>query len=144
MSVALAGSSSGNAVSGSLGFSIAENSIANTIISEIIDSDVTAVDGQIEVDSQSVAVVDSFAISGGVGGSYSSSNGALSVTGAGTVVTNTIANTIEATITSTTGNHRVETLADGHPVAIRADDISTIRSEAGGFSVALSLSLIHI
>ncbi len=127
---------SGNAPAVSVGVALADNDIENNITSIIKDSNVSA-DNDIDLEATSVSVVDNFALSGAISASASGTGLGLSLSGAGTGSFNTINNTVKAAIENSDSTYKVQSTTLGD-LNIKASDISTITTEAGGFSVALA------
>ncbi|BAS59688.1 hemagglutinin/hemolysin-like protein [Leptolyngbya boryana NIES-2135] len=129
----LALSYSSVSTSGSVGVSIAENDIHNTIDAYVDKSTLTSA-GAVNITAQSTAEIDALSI----GGSASSSSGylgSLSLSGAGAGTNNNIDNTISAQIK----NSATVKTSNNAAVNLTATDNSTITSDAGGVSIAATL-----
>ncbi|WP_392533892.1 DUF4347 domain-containing protein [Nostoc sp. C117] len=131
VAVALAGGSSGGTAV-SVGAAIAINTIDNTIKATIDKSTVNASTG-VALTATSTADIDALAVAGSLsvaGGS----GGGLTGSGAGSQTTNTISNTIEASIQDTAN----VTVTNPGNVKLTATDDSTIVADAGGVAIAIS------
>ncbi|AOX01713.1 hypothetical protein BJP34_21745 [Moorena producens PAL-8-15-08-1] len=117
----------------SVGVSIADNDIENTVEAYISDATVTSASA-INVSANSTATVDLFSIGAAASGSVGSSGLNVSLSGAGTGVENKIYNTIQAFALDST-----VTSSNNGAINITATDNSTVVADAGGFAVGVSI-----
>jgi hypothetical protein len=91
--------STGNAVAGSIGITIADNEISNETRAAIVGADVETTSGGVTLTATSTSMIDALAVaaSASIGGSGS---GALSLSGAAAVALNAIHSTTEALIST--------------------------------------------
>ena len=120
--------------SASVGVSVADNDIANTVQAYVGNSIVTSAAG-VDINATSTSTIDLLSIGAAASGSIGSSGFNGSLSGAGTRVENRIASTIEAFV----NNNSTVTSTNGGAIDIKATDDSTIVADAGGFAVAVSI-----
>ncbi|MEL7355615.1 MAG: LamG-like jellyroll fold domain-containing protein [Cyanobacteria bacterium J06560_6] len=123
------GAGSGAAGAGSVGVAIAENDIRNNVTATVDNGIVDA--KALTLNATSTTKIDTFGLAGAVSVAVSS-GGAGSAAGAGTEVTNTIENTIQASIQN---DSDITTTDD---VTLSATDHSTLETFAIGGSIAVS------
>ncbi|MBD2516808.1 DUF4347 domain-containing protein [Nostoc sp. FACHB-973] len=114
----------------SVGASQSTNTISNTVKASIDNAKVESTADAINLTANSTAKIDALTIAGAI--SVAAGQTALSGSGAGTSSTNTIDNTIEASI-----QNNADVDASG-AVSLTATDNSTIVADAGGVAVALA------
>ena len=141
------GKNGGNAVSGSVGLAIALNTITSDVLAYVDHSTVTA-EG-VELNAKSARAppstsdyrIDALALSVAGSGSGTSGKGGLSgaFAGAGSGARNQLDGSIHAYVKDSNGLQGVTATAG--EVTINASDDSSIRSDTGGFAIALSASL---
>ncbi|WP_036477316.1 LamG-like jellyroll fold domain-containing protein [Myxosarcina sp. GI1] len=120
--------------SASVGVSVADNDIANTVEAYISNAVVNSAAG-VSATATSTGTVDLFSIGAAASGSVGSSGLNVSLSGAGTGVENKIANTVRAFV----DNNSTVTSANSGAITIKATDNSTVTADAGGFAVAVSI-----
>ncbi|MBD2412394.1 hypothetical protein FACHB389_10860 [Nostoc calcicola FACHB-389] len=116
----------------SVGASQSTNKISNTVKASIDNAKVESTADAINLTATSTAKIDALTIAGAI--SATAGQTLLSASGAGTSSTNTIDNTIEASI-----KNNADVDASG-AVSLTATDNTTIVADAGGVAVALALS----
>ncbi|MBD2520359.1 hypothetical protein H6G93_36565, partial [Nostoc sp. FACHB-973] len=118
----------------SIGVSIANNDIGNTVQAYIDNATVSSAGG-INITAIATDTIDALGIGGSASGSVGTSSGAaLNLSGAGAGVTNSIDNTITATIQN---GSNVST-SNNSDISLTATDNSDIISDAGGIAIALA------
>ena len=147
VAVAIAVSQGGGSGSGSIGAGVANNTLKDSVIATIDSSTVTAA-GAVSLTAQSQKRQGSTAdyrvdaLAFGAAGSLAGQSGAgitVALAGAGSSATNTVDNTIAASITNCGASTPVA--ANGGGVSLTAGDDTSLRADSGGFAVALAVGL---
>ncbi len=120
--------------SASVGVSMADNDIENTVEAYISDAVVTSATG-IDITATATGTIDLFSIGAAASGSVGSGGLNVALSGAGTGVENKIDNTIQAFINN---DSTVESKNSG-AINLTATDSSTVVADAGGFAVAVAI-----
>ncbi len=110
----------------------------HTVKAQIIGSSVLA-SGDVYVEAHANGLNESLAMGGALSGTQNSSSAgsAVALTGAGSATTNTVFQTVDASIKS--NSNVVTTAGQGGDVSVSAIDSSSIAADAGGVAVSVAL-----